>query len=154
MIVTYNASVYKSCDYLDAGDDDYEVWGEAGVSTRSEIPLVRVGATYFFCGTNNSFFCLEGKMKFWIDVSQGDGLPPSLLVPPSSAPAPSSSIDGVSSSSSSSPPSPPNTLASANQSSSNSASILTITTTMHNRLPYVAAALIVSCFALLPLGFL
>ena len=135
MILTYNFTKYDRCDYFNASDDDFQVWSEAGVSTLSEVPLVQTGPTYFFCSTNNSIYCLEDGMKLAINVTQGEGLPPSLQTPPPSAPSPNPSLP--------SPPSPP-----SNYGIENSfASCLNL----HNELAYVVVALI-SCLILLPLA--
>eukprot|EP00250_Pteridium_aquilinum_P013226 c21213_g1_i1 orf=266-970(-) len=85
VVVTYNETVFKTCDFLDGNDGDYEVWGEAGKSTYSAIPLVRTGMNYFFCGAEGGAHC-KGGMKFAINVTEGEGLPASLMVPPA-APA-------------------------------------------------------------------
>lgn len=81
VIVTYNKTVYDSCDYLDSNDNDYEVWGEAGTSQFSAIPLVQTGMNYFFSGSENGDHC-KGGMKFAVNVSYGEGLPASLMIPP------------------------------------------------------------------------
>lgn len=81
VIVTYNKSVYTTCDILDSNDNDYEVWGQPGNSSFSAIPLVETGMNYFFCGTNDGDHC-KGGMKFAINVTHGEGLPASLMIPP------------------------------------------------------------------------
>lgn len=95
VIRTYNATVYKNCDYMDS-NGDFEVWGELETTMASAIPLVEMGPNYFFCGVNNSKLCKEG-MKFTVTVTEGDGLPASLAIPP---PAPT---NGTSSTQPSSP---------------------------------------------------
>lgn len=84
VVVTYNETVFKACDYESSTDNDYDVWGQAGNSTYSAVPLVRTGMTYFFCSVNSGEHC-KGGMKFSINVTQGEGLPASLMFP-SSAP--------------------------------------------------------------------
>ncbi|MCO5614568.1 hypothetical protein L7F22_068851 [Adiantum nelumboides] len=80
VIQTLNETVYKDCDYMNS-DGDFEVWGESETTMASAIPLVHTGPNYFFCGVNNSELCKQG-MKFGINVTEGDGLPPSLAIPP------------------------------------------------------------------------
>ncbi|XP_010908431.1 early nodulin-like protein 18 [Elaeis guineensis] len=96
VVQTYNATTYKHCDYNDAEDDDTMEWsaGEPEFSKEAvtvAVPLLKEGLTYFFSGNYDGEQCRHGQ-HFKINVSHGQGLPPSLKSP-SVAPAPTSPDD-------------------------------------------------------------
>eukprot|EP00249_Psilotum_nudum_P002902 c16150_g1_i1 orf=584-1252(+) len=116
VVMTRNQSVYTSCDFLDSNDDDYEVYGEAGVASRSEVPLVETGETYFFCSAFSGDHC-KGGMKFAINVSYGEGLPPNLATPPPQPTSPEGSPSSDESPPASTEDEPPPTSSSSNTNS-------------------------------------
>lgn len=90
VVQTYNQTTYQSCDY---GSDDSIEWTNAEPSanvtlTTVSVPLIRVGANYFFSGDDDGWQCANASQKFQINVTYGQGLPPSLLVPPAAPPPP------------------------------------------------------------------
>lgn len=92
VVQSYNSTTYKMCDNLDAETDDTIEWSNADPSTDAKpstvaVPLVKEGVNYFFSGAYDGFQCSKGGQKFQIMVSHGQGLPASLMSPPS-APAP------------------------------------------------------------------
>ncbi|XP_008798353.1 blue copper protein-like [Phoenix dactylifera] len=96
VVQTYNATTYKHCNYNDAEDDDTMEWsaGEPEFSKEAAtvaVPLLKEGLTYFFSGNYDGEQCQQGQ-HFKINVSHGQGLPPSLKSP-SAAPAPNSPDD-------------------------------------------------------------
>ncbi|GAB2277081.1 hypothetical protein Dimus_011790 [Dionaea muscipula] len=91
IIRTYNFSTYKACDY--SGDDITE-WSATDPSATTvipvtiAIPLVKEGMTYFFSGDYDGEQCKHGQ-RFKVNVTHGQGLPPSLReTDSSSSPAP------------------------------------------------------------------
>lgn len=92
VVRTYNETTYKHCDYNNAEDDDTIDWsaGEpefSKVAMTIAVPLLREGLTYFFSGNYEGEQCQHGQ-HFKIDVTHGQGLPPSLRSPtPSPGPA-------------------------------------------------------------------
>lgn len=97
VVQTYNATTYKGCDYDDALEEETTQWSSADPSSTSPhpvsvpVPLLKVGLTYFFSGDYDGEQCQNGQ-NFEINVTYGQGLPPSLKKGPSGeerqAPAP------------------------------------------------------------------
>jgi len=92
VVQTFNQTTYKTCDLLDASDDDYIEWSTSEPSANAEpttvpVPLLKEGINYFFSGDYDGWQCSKGGQKFEINVTHGQGLPPALLVPPA-APSP------------------------------------------------------------------
>lgn len=57
------------------------------------VPLLKVGPTYFFSSDYDGEQCNNGQ-RFSINVTQGQGLPPSLRTPSPEAPGPVSEESG------------------------------------------------------------
>ena len=97
VVQTYNETTYRLCDYNDADDDDTTEWS-AGVPTFDNsavtvaVPLLKEGSTYFFSGDYDGEQCQHGQ-HFKINVTHGQGLPPSLM-PADSSPAPNAADAG------------------------------------------------------------
>ncbi|GAB4835309.1 hypothetical protein Ancab_000218 [Ancistrocladus abbreviatus] len=96
VVQTYNFSTYKTCDY--SGDDSTD-WSTTDPSattvypTTVAVPLLKEGETYFFSGDYDGWQCRHGQ-HFKINVTYGQGLPPSLKnAPDGSSPAPDQSPD-------------------------------------------------------------
>lgn len=90
VIQTYNQTTYQTCDY--ASDDSIE-WTNAEPTanvtlTTVWVPLTREGSNYFFSGDYDGWQCANASQKFQINVTYGQGLPPSLSVPPAAPPPP------------------------------------------------------------------
>ncbi|KAI5673791.1 hypothetical protein M9H77_14155 [Catharanthus roseus] len=90
VVQTYNFTTYKSCNYDDALENDTIQWSSADPSSTSPrpvtvpVPLLKLGITYFFSGDYDGEQCLNGQ-NFKINVTYGQGLPPSLKSPSSSS---------------------------------------------------------------------
>lgn len=80
---TYNFTTYKLCDDSDALENDTIEWSAADPSSTAPhpisvaVPLIKVGETYFFSSDYDGEQCLNGQ-RFQINVTYGQGLPPSL----------------------------------------------------------------------------
>nr|GMD69730.1 blue copper protein-like [Ipomoea batatas] len=96
VIQTYNFTTYKRCNYDD--DDNATQWSYGDPSATSPqpttvpVPLMKVGMTYFFSGDYDGEQCRNGQ-RFRVNVTYGQGLPPSLKTPDES-PAPVSPQSG------------------------------------------------------------
>ncbi|CAI9106150.1 OLC1v1005225C1 [Oldenlandia corymbosa var. corymbosa] len=84
VIQTNNFTAYQSCDYDNAPDNNETIqWSSADPSSTSPqpvsvpVPLLKVGPTYFFSGDYDGEQCQNGQ-HFAINVTYGNGLPPSL----------------------------------------------------------------------------
>ncbi|KAG5517313.1 hypothetical protein RHGRI_037911 [Rhododendron griersonianum] len=99
IVQTYNFTTYKRCDYNDAQDDDTIEWSAVDPSSTSPqpvrvaVPLVKQGMNYFFSGDYDGEQCKFGQ-HFKINVTYGQGLPPSLKSPSEGAPAPANPDSG------------------------------------------------------------
>ncbi|KAL3850187.1 hypothetical protein ACJIZ3_012069 [Penstemon smallii] len=99
VIQTYNFTTYKLCDYEDALDNDTIEWSSANPSSTTptpisvSVPLLKVGTTYFFSSDYDGEQCTNGQ-HFNINVTYGQGLPPSLRSPSDNSPAPISPQSG------------------------------------------------------------
>ncbi|KAI3450057.1 hypothetical protein Pfo_006722 [Paulownia fortunei] len=99
VIQTYNFTTYKLCDYADALDNDTVEWSSADPSSTTphpisvSVPLMKVGMTYFFSSDYDGEQCQNGQ-HFKINVTYGQGLPPSLRSPSDDSPAPVSPESG------------------------------------------------------------
>ncbi|KAG0498895.1 hypothetical protein HPP92_003586 [Vanilla planifolia] len=97
VVQTYNETTYKRCDYDDAEEDDTTEWS-AGEPTFDSaavtvpVPLLKVGSNFFFSGNYDGEQCRHGQ-HFVINVTHGQGLPPS-LDPSEGSPAPTSGDEG------------------------------------------------------------
>ncbi|KAK8942477.1 hypothetical protein KSP39_PZI008997 [Platanthera zijinensis] len=90
VVQTYNATTYRRCDYNDADADDTTEWSAGDPTFDASpvtvpVPLLRVGRTFFFSGDYDGEQCLHGQ-HFAINVTRGQGLPPSLAASPESPP--------------------------------------------------------------------
>ncbi|KAL0911000.1 hypothetical protein M5K25_019101 [Dendrobium thyrsiflorum] len=100
VIQTYNQTTYNRCDSDDADADDTTEWsaGEPtvdAVDVTVPVPLLRVGSNFFFSGNYDGEQCRHGQ-HFVINVTRGEGLPPSLNTSPESlAPASPEAGDDV-----------------------------------------------------------
>ncbi|KAJ4979969.1 hypothetical protein NE237_010749 [Protea cynaroides] len=96
VVQTYNITTYKQCDYEDAEIDDTTEWSSADPnatdprSVSVAVPLVKEGMTYFFSSDYDGEQCKHGQ-HFKINVTHGQGLPPSLKNPSMDSPGPASS---------------------------------------------------------------
>ncbi|XP_073136221.1 early nodulin-like protein 18 [Henckelia pumila] len=83
VIQTYNFTTYKLCDYEDSTDNDTIQWSSANPSSTNPqsitvpVPLMKVGMTYFFSNDYDGEQCNYGQ-HLKINVTYGQGLPPSL----------------------------------------------------------------------------
>ncbi|KAL2455515.1 early nodulin-like protein 18 [Abeliophyllum distichum] len=99
VIQTYNFTTYKLCDYEDALDNDTIQWSSDDPSSTTPhpvsvaVPLVKVGMNYFFSSDYDGWQCQKGQ-HFKINVTHGQGLPPSLRTPSDNSPAPVSPESG------------------------------------------------------------
>lgn len=99
IVQTYNFNTYKRCDYNDAQDNDTIEWSAVDPSSTSPqpvtvaVPLVKQGMNYFFSGDYDGEQCKFGQ-HFKINVTYGQGLPPSLNSPSEDAPAPANPNSG------------------------------------------------------------
>lgn len=98
VIQTNNFTTYDHCDYDDALDNDTVQWSSANPSNTATVPitvavpLLKVGTTYFFSGDYDGEQCQNGQ-RFQINVTRGQGLPPS-LTPDDGSPGPVSPQSG------------------------------------------------------------
>ncbi|KAK4419649.1 hypothetical protein Salat_2377800 [Sesamum alatum] len=99
VVQTYNFTTYKLCDYDDSLDNDTIEWSSADPSSTTPhpisvaVPLMKVGMTYFFSSDYDGEQCQNGQ-HFKINVTYGQGLPPSLKSPSDDSPAPVSPQSG------------------------------------------------------------
>ncbi|KAL3828679.1 hypothetical protein ACJIZ3_017481 [Penstemon smallii] len=99
VIQTYNFTTYKLCDYENAQDNDTMQWSSANPSSTTpssvslSVPLLKVGTTYFFSSDYDGEQCRNGQ-HFNINVTHGQGLPPSLMSPSDDSPGPISPESG------------------------------------------------------------
>ncbi|XP_057955523.1 early nodulin-like protein 18 [Malania oleifera] len=83
VVQTYNFTTYKHCDYDDAQDTDTTEWlgGEPSATNPQPVsfpvPLLKEGMIYFFSAYYDGDQCHHGQ-RFKINVTHGQGLPPSL----------------------------------------------------------------------------
>lgn len=96
---TYNFTTYKLCDYSDSQDNDTLQWVDSDPSSVNphpvsiSVPLIRVGMTYFFSSDYDGEQCQNGQ-NLKINVTYGQGLPPSLRTGSDDSPAPMSPESG------------------------------------------------------------
>lgn len=96
VIQTYKATAYERCD--DNVDDNSIQWSSTDSSatsprpTTAAVPLTKLGMTYFLSGDYDGEQCRNG-LRLKINVTYGQGLPPSLKSPAGS-PAPASPQPG------------------------------------------------------------
>ncbi|XP_021843367.1 early nodulin-like protein 18 [Spinacia oleracea] len=80
VIQTFNSTTYNSCD--SQGDDNVQ-WSSIDPNSTVirpitvHVPLMKEGVSYFFSGDYDGEQCMNGQ-KFSINVTHGQGLPPSL----------------------------------------------------------------------------
>ncbi|XP_047308540.1 blue copper protein-like [Impatiens glandulifera] len=93
VIQTFNLTTYQYCDYNNAQDNDTIEWIILDLSSTSvqkvsiEVPLVTLGMNYFFSGSYDGEQCMNGQ-RFNINVTYGEGLPPSLIADDGSSQTP------------------------------------------------------------------
>lgn len=81
VIQTNNFKIYTTCD--SQGDDNIQ-WSSIDPNSTEvlpitvAVPLLKEGPTYFFSGDYDGEQCMHGQ-KLAINVTHGQGLPPSLL---------------------------------------------------------------------------
>ncbi|CAH9072469.1 unnamed protein product [Cuscuta europaea] len=98
VIQTYNETTYEECDSED--DDTALQWSYTDPSTATSVPpstplyvpLTKVGTTYFFSDDYDGEQCKNG-LRMKLNVTHGQGLPPSMRSPDKS-PAPTSPQSG------------------------------------------------------------
>ena len=99
IVQTYNFTTYKRCDYDNAQENDTTEWSAADPSSTTPqpvtvpIPLVKQGMNYFFSGDYDGEQCKFGQ-HFKINVTYGQGLPPSLKTSSDDSPAPTNPDSG------------------------------------------------------------
>ncbi|XP_071709225.1 early nodulin-like protein 18 [Rutidosis leptorrhynchoides] len=100
VVQTYNSTIYTLCDDSNALDNDTFQYASPDPSAAAvhpvsvAVPLLKVGPTYFFSSDYDGEQCNNGQ-HFSINVTQGQGLPPSLRTPsPDTAPGPVSEESG------------------------------------------------------------
>lgn len=99
VVQTYNATIYNLCDDSNALDNDTFQYASPDPSAAAvhpvsvAVPLLKVGPTYFFSSDYDGEQCNNGQ-RFSINVTQGQGLPPSLRTPSPEAPGPVSEESG------------------------------------------------------------
>ncbi|KAL6966659.1 Early nodulin-like protein 18 [Sarracenia purpurea var. burkii] len=99
IVQTYNFTTYKQCDYDDAQENDTSEWSATDPSSVAThpvtvaVPLVKEGMNYFFSGDYDGEQCRYGQ-HFKINVTHGQGLPPTLKAPSKDSPAPASPDSG------------------------------------------------------------
>lgn len=99
VVQTYNSTIYTLCDDSGALDNDTINYASPDPSAAAvhpvsaAVPLLKVGPTYFFSSFYDGEQCENGQ-KFSINVTQGQGLPPSLRPPTSESPGPVSQESG------------------------------------------------------------
>ena len=90
VIQTHNFTTYSTCD--SQGDDNIQ-WSSIEPNSTEvlpvtvPVPLVKEGPTYFFSGDYDGEQCMHGQ-KFEVNVTHGQGLPPSLRDNPDLAVSP------------------------------------------------------------------
>ncbi|XP_034687225.1 blue copper protein-like [Vitis riparia] len=93
VVQTYNFTTYKHCDYENALENDTYQWSATDPSATNPVavtvavPLMKEGMTYFFSSDYDGWQCKHGQ-HFKLNVSHGQGLPPSLKDPADEAPGP------------------------------------------------------------------
>lgn len=90
VVQTFNETTYQNCD--SEADDVYE-WSTADPEADANpstvaVPLTKEGVNYFFSGDYDGWQCAKGGQKMEINVTHGEGLPPSLSVPPAASSPP------------------------------------------------------------------
>ncbi|VFQ95480.1 unnamed protein product [Cuscuta campestris] len=96
VIQTYNETTYERCD--DEDDESSIQWSSTDPSSTSPhpasvaVPLTKVGVTYFLSADYDGEQCKNGQ-RLMVNVTYGQGLPPSLKSPDKS-PAPASPQSG------------------------------------------------------------
>ncbi|GKC07490.1 blue copper protein, partial [Tanacetum coccineum] len=99
VVQTYNYTIYTLCDDSGALDNDTINYASPDPSAATvhpvsaAVPLLKVGPTYFFSSFYDGEQCENGQ-KFSINVTQGQGLPPSLRPPTPESPGPVSQESG------------------------------------------------------------
>lgn len=99
VVQTYNSTIYTLCDDSNALDNDTFQYASPDPSAAAvhpvsvAVPLLKVGPTYFFSSDYDGEQCNNGQ-RFSINVTQGQGLPPSLKTPSPEAPGPVSEESG------------------------------------------------------------
>ncbi|MFS8007414.1 putative Phytocyanin domain, cupredoxin [Helianthus anomalus] len=99
VVQTYNSTIYHLCDDSDAVGNDTILYASPDPSASAvhpvsvAVPLTRVGPNYFFSNDYDGEQCENGQ-RFSINVTQGQGLPPSLRTPTPGAPGPVSQESG------------------------------------------------------------
>lgn len=99
VVQTYNSTIYNLCDDSNALDNDTFQYASPDPSASTvhpvsvAVPLLKVGPTYFFSSDYDGEQCENGQ-RFSINVTQGQGLPPSLRPPSPEAPGPVSQESG------------------------------------------------------------
>lgn len=99
VVQTYNSTIYTLCDDTNALDNDTIQYASPDPSASAVhpvsvgVPLLKVGPTYFFSSDYDGEQCENGQ-RFSINVTQGQGLPPSLRTPSEDAPGPVSQQSG------------------------------------------------------------
>nr|GEX22958.1 blue copper protein [Tanacetum cinerariifolium] len=99
VVQTYNSTIYTLCDDSGALDNDTINYASPDPSAATvhpvsaAVPLLKVGPTYFFSSFYDGEQCENGQ-KFSINVTQGQGLPPSLRPPTPESPGPVSQESG------------------------------------------------------------
>lgn len=99
VVQTYNSTIYTLCDDSSALDNDTINYASPDPSAAAvhpvsaAVPLLKVGPTYFFSSFYDGEQCENGQ-KFSINVTQGQGLPPSLKPPTPESPGPVSQESG------------------------------------------------------------
>ncbi|KAK6119825.1 hypothetical protein DH2020_046450 [Rehmannia glutinosa] len=99
VIQTYNFTTYKLCDYADALDNDTIEWSSGGSFVHHPALDLCLSATseswddIFFSSDYDGEQCQNGQ-HLKINVTYGQGLPPSLRSPSDDAPGPISPQSG------------------------------------------------------------
>ncbi|XP_076918118.1 early nodulin-like protein 18 [Bidens hawaiensis] len=99
LVQTYNSTIYHLCDDSNALDNDTTQYASPDPSASSvhpvtvAVPLVKEGPTFFFSSDYDGEQCENGQ-RFSINVTHGQGLPPSLREPTPGAPGPVSQESG------------------------------------------------------------
>ncbi|KAI3797804.1 hypothetical protein L1987_33067 [Smallanthus sonchifolius] len=99
VVQTYNSTIYHLCDDSNALENDTIEYASPDPSASAvhpvsvAVPLVKVGPNYFFSSDYDGEQCENGQ-RLSINVTQGQGLPPSLRTPTPGAPGPVSEQSG------------------------------------------------------------
>ncbi|KAL4578637.1 hypothetical protein LXL04_014764 [Taraxacum kok-saghyz] len=99
VVQTYNSTIYNLCDDSNALDNDTFQYASPDPSASTvhpvsvAVPLLKVGPTYFFSSDYDGEQCENGQ-RFSVNVTYGQGLPPSLKTPAPGAPGPVSQQSG------------------------------------------------------------